>query len=311
MLPNIAQVGDKAARSIGLQRSPSLRYRLRFRHVFLAVVFVVFYFYVSTHTDKIPFHQSPIRYKIQADFPTESATSRALRLERRDKVKEQFKHAWKGYKDHAWLHDEVMPVSGGQKDPFVGWAATLVDSLDTLYIMGMEDEFAEALDALEKIDFSKPKADKVPVFEVTIRYLGGLLGAWDISEHKHPVLLRKATQLGQFLSKVFDTPSGLPVPYYWWKENTPAKLAGVDNVIIAQIASLSLEFIRLSQVAHDLSYAAHIQAVTDQLEATQNNTLLPGMWPIQANCTGTHLTFQDGSFSLGVLAGKIVPCLSG
>jgi mannosyl-oligosaccharide alpha-1,2-mannosidase len=305
ILPNTDQMSDKATRSIRFQRPRSLRYRLRSRHVLVAILILCLYFYFSTHTGRIPFYKNRIPYRIQAKFPRESAAAKTLRLERRGQVEDAFKHAWKGYKDHAWLHDEVMPVSGGQKDPFVGWAATLVDSLDTLYIMGMEDEFAEAVAALEQIDFSKPNADKVPIFEVTIRYLGGLLGAWDISEHKYPILLQKATQLGEFLYKAFDTHSGLPVAYYWWKQNTSGKLPGEDKVIIAQIASLSLEFIRLSQVTGDLKYAAQIQIVTDQLAFTQNLTALPGMWPIQANCTGTHLSFQDRTFSLGVLAGEI------
>jgi len=106
-------------------------------------------------------------------------------------------------------------------------------------------------------------------------------------------------------TSAFDTHSGLPVASYWWKQNTSGKLPGEDKVIIAQIASLSLEFIRLSQVTGDLKYATKIQIVTDQLALTQNLTALPGMWPIQANCTGTHLSFQDRTFSLGVLAGEI------
>jgi mannosyl-oligosaccharide alpha-1,2-mannosidase len=128
--------------------------------------------------------------------------------------------------------------------------------------MGMNDEFAEAVAALDNIDFSKPNADKVPVFEVVIRYLGGLLGAWDISEHRHPILLQKARELGEFLYKIFDTENGLPVPNYYWKQATSGKLPGEDKVIIAQIASLSLEFIRLSQVTGDPKYAAAIQIVT-------------------------------------------------
>jgi mannosyl-oligosaccharide alpha-1,2-mannosidase len=302
-------MSDKAtARSLRLPRPRSLRsiytYRLRSRHILLAVLLLGLYWYISSNTGSFPsFHKSP--YKIQAVFPPESPTAKALRLQRRGLVEDAFKHAWKGYREHAWLHDEVMPVSGGQKDPFAGWAATLVDSLDSLYIMGMEDDFADAVAALEQIDFTTPHADKVLVFEVTIRYLGGLLGAWDISKHKNPILLQKATQLGDFLDKVFDTPSGLPVPHYWWKQNTPGvKLPGEDGVIIAQIASLSLEFIRLSQVTGDSKYADRIQVVTDQLALTQNQTALPGMWPIQANCTGTYLSFQDTTFSLGVLSGE-------
>lgn len=302
------QMNDKA--SIRFQRPRSLRYRFRSRHVLLAILTLCLYFYFSTYINRIPFYKSPSPYRIQAKFPRESAAAKQVRLQRRGQVEDAFRHAWNGYKDHAWLHDEVMPVSGGQKDPFVGWAATLVDSLDSLYIMGMKDEFADALAALAQIDFTKPNADKVPVFEVTIRYLGGLLGAWDISEHRYPVLLQKATQLGEFLYKAFDTQSGLPVPYYYWKRDTSGKLPGEDKVIIAQIASLSLEFIRLSQVTGDPKYAAQIQIVTGQLAHMQNLTALPGMWPIQANCTGEHLSFQDKTFSLGVLAGEISSLLN-
>jgi mannosyl-oligosaccharide alpha-1,2-mannosidase len=141
---------------------------------------------------------------------------------------------------------------------------------------------------------------------VTIRYLGGLLGAWDVSGQKHPILLSKARELGEFMYKVFDTESGLPVPHYLWQNYTmEEKLPGQDRVIIAQIASLSLEFIRLSQVTGDPKYAAAIQVVTNQLEKTQSTTALPGMWPINANCSGSELTFQDATFSLGVLSGKI------
>jgi mannosyl-oligosaccharide alpha-1,2-mannosidase len=296
---------ETATRGIQFQYPRFLRFRLRSRHVLLAILILCTYFYFSTDANTIAFHKSRSPYKIQAKFPSESAAAKTLRLQRRAQVEDAFKHAWKGYKDHAWLHDEVMPVSGGHKDPFVGWAATMVDSLDSLYIMGMKDEFAEALAALELIDFSKPNADKVPVFEVTIRYLGGLLGAWDISEHKYPILLQKAKQLGEFLTGAFDTNNGLPVPYYWWKNVTSGKLPGEDKVIIAQIASLSLEFIRLSQVTGDSNFAAQIQIVTDQLALTQNLTELPGMWPIVANCTGPHLSFQDKTFSLGVLSGEI------
>lgn len=55
---------------------------------------------------------------------------------RRAAVKDVFIRSWRAYKEHAWTWDEVRPVSGGGKNTFGGWAATLVDSLDTLWIMG-------------------------------------------------------------------------------------------------------------------------------------------------------------------------------
>ncbi|CZR57806.1 related to class I alpha mannosidase [Phialocephala subalpina] len=117
------------------------------------------------------------RYKIQASFPPESSTARIIRLERRDTVKAAMNHTWTGYKQNAWLHDELRPLSGVPKTSFGGWGATLVDALDTLYIMGMMSEFEDALISLSTTDFSRPSVDQIAVFEVTIRYLGGLLAS--------------------------------------------------------------------------------------------------------------------------------------
>jgi len=177
-------------------------------------------------------------FRIQAKFGTETAAAKGIRLERQKEVKEAFIHAWEGYKKHAWLHDEVLPISGGYKDPFVGWAATLVDGLDTLYIMGLQKEFEYALEALESIDFSRPNTERVPVFETTIRYLGGMLGAYDISGGKYPILLEKADQLGELLFRAFNTANGIPVPYYFWRHKEDKKLQGETNVLIAQIGEL-------------------------------------------------------------------------
>jgi mannosyl-oligosaccharide alpha-1,2-mannosidase len=173
-------------------------------------------------------------FRIQAKFGTETAAAKRIRLERQKEIKKAFTHAWTGYKKHAWLHDEVLPLSGGYKDPFVGWAATLVDGLDTLYIMDLQEEFEYALEALKSIDFNKPNAERVPVFETTIRYLGGLLGAYDISGGKYPILLEKADQLGELLFRAFNTANGIPVPYYFWQKGKQ-KLQGEGNVLIAQI----------------------------------------------------------------------------
>lgn len=305
-------MGEKRTPEIWLPRPRPLRFfsgRARVRNLVLAA-FVVFLFYsfsLNSSPPPPPLPASPPLKapRIQALFPREAAAAKAVRLQRQSRVKKAFQHAWKGYRDHAWLHDEVMPISGGQKDSFVGWAATLVDSLDSLYILGLKDEFKEALKALEKIDFSKPNAERVPVFEITIRYLGGLLGAWDISDHKYPILMEKAKQLGDLLYRAFDTPNGIPVPYYNWETHGTEKLIGENGVLIAQIGSLSLEFIRLSQVTGDSKYADAIQKITNQLQDTQNHTSLPGMWPSQVDCSAASMSFSSQSYTLGAWAGEL------
>lgn len=48
------------------------------------------------------------------------------------------KHAWSGYKKYAWGHDNLKPISMGSHDWF-GLGLTIVDALDTLYIMNMQE----------------------------------------------------------------------------------------------------------------------------------------------------------------------------
>ena len=49
-----------------------------------------------------------------------------------------FRHAWKGYKAHAWGHDHLRPISK-RFDDWFGIGLTLIDSLDTMYIMGLKE----------------------------------------------------------------------------------------------------------------------------------------------------------------------------
>jgi mannosyl-oligosaccharide alpha-1,2-mannosidase len=154
--------------------------------------------------------------RVQYDFPSEWWLSRIWRERKRNAVKEAFKHAWRGYKNNAWLKDELSPLSGGYRTSFAGWAATLVDSLDSLIIMGLVDEFEEALQALEEIDFSTTESLQINVFETNIRYLGGLLGAYDLTNGTYPILLKKATEIADFLYGSFDTRNRMPQSRWEW-----------------------------------------------------------------------------------------------
>ncbi len=56
--------------------------------------------------------------------------------------------AWKNYVRYAWGHNELKPLSKTFHNPNVlGWVplgATIVDSIDTLYIMGLQEEYEQA-----------------------------------------------------------------------------------------------------------------------------------------------------------------------
>jgi len=171
----------------------------------------------SESTIQLPTGSSKPIPKIQYIFTEESEEVKADREGKLKVIKDAFIHAWSGYKEHAWLQDELSPVSGGSRNPFAGWGATLVDSLDTLWIMGLKAEFEEAAQAVEKIDFTTSPRGDIPLFETTIRYLGGLVAAYDISEQKYGILLKKAVELAEILMGAFDTPNRMPLTYYYWR----------------------------------------------------------------------------------------------
>ena len=59
--------------------------------------------------------------------------------------------SWGAYVKYAWGKDELDPVHQVGRDALGGLGATIVDSLDTLWLMGMKTEFyrcAQKLPAL-------------------------------------------------------------------------------------------------------------------------------------------------------------------
>ncbi|PGH23719.1 hypothetical protein AJ80_02147 [Polytolypa hystricis UAMH7299] len=236
---------------------------------------------------------------IQHQFEEESPDAKLLRLARRQAVRESFLHTWQGYKENAWLHDEVRPLDGEAINPFGGWAATLVDSLDSLWIMGLKAQFEEAVAALEEIDFSLTYMEELPVFEITIRYLGGLLAAYDLTNGKYPIILEKAISVGNLLYVAFDTPNHMPVLRWDWRDakDLEPQEAATDS-IMAELGSLSVEFTRLSQITQDPKYFDAVQRITDVFEEHQNKTRLPGMWPMIVDAAGPGFK-GDRRFNLG------------
>ena len=52
-------------------------------------------------------------------------------------------------------HDEVRPVSEQVNDSWRGFGITLVDALDTMLLMGLEEQFHRALLHVESISWEK------------------------------------------------------------------------------------------------------------------------------------------------------------
>ncbi|KAI0871456.1 glycoside hydrolase family 47 protein [Hypoxylon argillaceum] len=254
--------------------------------------------------------------KIQAQPRASHAAYERIRESRRREVKKAFVGDWEAYKKYAWLKDALKPISGGFRDQFSGWAATLVDSLDTLWIMGLRDEFDEAVDAVAKIDFGQSTSSTVNTFETNIRYLGGLIAAYDLS--KREALLVKAVELGDLIYAAFNTENRMPVDFIDFETaKTGVGLVVESTVVSASPGTLSLELTRLSQITGDPKYYDAISRVMDVFYHGQPKTRLPGLWPMFVSMSsqdvveGNRFTLAGGADSLYEYLPKMHALLGG
>ncbi|CAH1785249.1 unnamed protein product [Owenia fusiformis] len=209
-------------------------------------------------------------------------------------VVEAFKHSWKGYKEYAWGRDELQPISRSYSTWF-GVGLTLVDSLDTMYIMGLKEEFEEAREwVANSLDFNINK--DVNLFEITIRILGGLLSAYHLT--KDTVFLNKAIDLGDRLLPCFDKRSGVPFSDVNLKSGyAHAPKWGPDSST-SEVTTIQLEFKDLSRITGDHKYEEATDSVAQHVhELPKKDGLVP--YFINAN-TGRFR--QGGTLTFGARA---------
>lgn len=240
---------------------------------------------------------------VQHEFEPESSTSRASRLDRREQVKDAFRRCWSSYKERAWMYDELAPLTGGGRNTFGGWAATLVDALDTLWIMDLKADFHEAVTATEAIDFGISTDGTINIFETTIRYLGGFLGAYDLSGDAR--LLDRAMDVGDMLIVAFDTPNHFPITRWDWKAASGGHVQETpSSQLVSELGSLTLEFTRLSQLTGDQRFYDAIQRITALFDQQQARTKLPGLWPVVVNPKDQDLS-SDTGFTFGGMSDSL------
>lgn len=96
-------------------------------------------------------------------------------------VRDAIRHSWNGYAESCFGQDEVNPVSGSCEN-WLNQGNTLIDSLDTLWIAGLKEEFARAREWVASSLSSRLQANVyVSFFESTIRILGGLLATYGLT----------------------------------------------------------------------------------------------------------------------------------
>jgi mannosyl-oligosaccharide alpha-1,2-mannosidase len=168
-------------------------------------------------------------------------------------VRREMRWAWGQYREHAWGKDQIKPLSGGfesfpLKDHHLG--LTIVEALDTLWVMGLDDEFRDGVEWVKQnLDFNVD--GEVSVFETLIRLVGGLLSAWHAS--RDPVLLAKARDCADRLLPSFAA-SPLGIPHRFINLRTRALRDPVTNP--AETGTFIPEFGFLSRATGNGRYRA-------------------------------------------------------
>jgi len=144
-------------------------------------IYVAYDSYISKKVSATPEEDptSDIRsnsYKVKPSLPFHLPTQplpkqpldKEADVEKQEAVKAAFKYSWDAYRRDAWASDEYHPLSQGgsnlTEEGGIGY--TIVDALDTLLIMGFQDEYNEARDWVKE-ELAIGRNGKFNVFEVS------------------------------------------------------------------------------------------------------------------------------------------------
>ncbi|KAJ7269964.1 glycoside hydrolase family 47 protein [Mycena rebaudengoi] len=212
----------------------------------------------------------------------------------RDAAEKLFVTSYEAYKKYAFTHDNLSPVSKGFSDGRNGWGASIVDAMK---IMGLDAFFNEAVNFSSHIDFSKSHTgDTVSVFETTIRYLGGLVSAYELGGYKHPALIKKAKELADKMAFAWEGDNEVPFGFLDFSTNTPQR--GGSN--IAEAGTLALEWYMTSKYTKNATYGE--LAVGSLKHIANLPSPLPGLAaqgidPASGNFNGGYVSWGGGSDS--------------
>ncbi|KAJ1923269.1 mannosyl-oligosaccharide alpha-1,2-mannosidase [Tieghemiomyces parasiticus] len=224
-------------------------------------------------------------------LPDLSPQEQELWLRRRDEVVGAFRHAWGGYRRDAFGSDEYAPVARtGLNLSSRGLGYTIVDSLDTMLLMGLTAEYHDARQWITAhLDFDIA-GESVSVFETNIRVLGGLLAAYHLSG-KDQLYLERAVDLADRLLTAWTSTGPYPTAKVFLARSPPGTAAHLlewqtinvqakGQVSLAEVGSLQLEFAYLSHITGDPKYHRRAQDVMRALHAIPT---LDGLLPTFVN----------------------------
>lgn len=204
-------------------------------------------------------------------------------------IKSMLQHAWSSYRRHAWGSDELSPLSKEAASFFSSshtLALTMVDSLDTLLICGLHEEYKEAVEfVLSRLSFDKDGV-RVNVFESNIRIVGGLLAAFALTGDGR--LAGKAFDLAQRYVSAFKNDGILPerdIDLMGHVKMQASSDEVTNSCITAEAGTLMMEWAYMSYIVKDKTLRNKAYAIIEKLSTLkgQYDGLLPKVARINYN----------------------------
>ncbi|KAJ7643768.1 seven-hairpin glycosidase [Roridomyces roridus] len=163
--------------------------------------------------------------------------------------------------------------------------------------MGQTEEFEDAVKFVATLDFNTPPVPQdISVFETTIRWVGGLISAYELSNKQFPILITKAKEVTDKLAFAFFEGNTIPFNELDFTTNTPLN----QTTNIAQIGTLSLEWGALSKYTGNATYGRLTENAV--IAVAQLADPLPGLAaqavdPNTGQFTDASITWGGGSDS--------------
>jgi len=210
--------------------------------VTLLIIFILVTLFINIHyyLAFINPHNIISRYKIHLDY------------HKADQIIKAMHHAFNSYEHYAYGADELRPLSklprrnvNGAGLGLSDFGVSIIDAMSTLYTLNMFEEFDRGQVWVEENLFFDKRKTEASFFEATIRLLGGLLAAYDLSGER--VFLDKAEDLGsRMMVNFLGSESGILYPNLKLPQGQ-INIDEGDRVNLAEVGTTLLEFGALSQ----------------------------------------------------------------
>ncbi len=258
----------------------------------------------------------PACKKVQYNFASGQGSDQG----KAEAIRDAYVYSWNAYKEYAFGMDELLPLNASGINDWYGWGVTIVDGIDTAIVMNLTDIVQEQLSFIQNIDFTTTTYGPVEIFDTNIRYVGGLLSAYDLLKsglfyNNYPrsqinALLSQAVVLADKIAYGFDSPTGLAASNVNFTDNTPVfgtYTVEPSNVTYnatntASTGTFVREYCRLSTLTGNATYCYLAERAESYLVNPSPAPVYPGLVGTEFDVdTGRMITF-DGGWHSGEIA---------